>query len=149
MRTSPLLFALTILCAATAHADIRKLMVHDALFNAPPAGQWIDVIHTTKSGRFVDADFQVSGAGTCGEWRVLVDGQQAYRFDHHFQYPRPALPGAPVQQMQRFDAGYLIEVARVAPPEPIHFGTLQLQFRAVPSCAPPSYVHAQATTDVF
>jgi hypothetical protein len=149
MRTIPLLFALTILCTTTAHADIRKLKVHDAQVNAPPAGQWIDLIHTTESGRFVDADFVVSGAGTCGEWRVLVDGQLAYRFDHHYQYPRQALPGAPVQQMQRFDAGYLIEVARVAPPEPIHFSKLTLQFRAMPGCASPGYIHARTTNDLF
>lgn len=149
MRTRSVLFALIAACAASAHADIRKLLVLDATLNAPPAGTWIDVIATQKSGRFVDAEIRVTGAGTCGEWRVMIDGNQAYYFDHHFQYPRHSLPGAPVQQAQRFDPGYLIEMARVAPPEPIHFSELRLQYQGNPACATPIQVSALTTSDTF
>lgn len=135
--------------AGAAHADIRNLLVLDNWINSPPAGNWIDVISTSKSGRFVDADVTINGAGTCGEWQLLVDGQQAYYFDHHHQRARVALPGAPVQQIQRFDAGYLIEMARVAPPEPIHFSQLQLQYRGNASCATPTYIQARTTSDTF
>lgn len=136
-------------CAAGAHADIHNLTRLQQQVNAPPVGVWIDLIATSKAGRFIDADVQVNGNGTCGEVRVLVDGQQAWYFDHHHQYSRRSLPGAPVQQMQRFDTGYLIEEARVQPPEPVHFSTLQVQFRGMPGCAAPGVVFARTTSDTF